>query len=246
MILKLPLIMGSSRDFEPGSYEWLAIKARLLWDTWNQERRDVKMLRDYLDDLVQHKAWRYLPDPKKPINNPGEFLKRLIGLPAKTVVEIIAAGDPKIEAELKLFLAEETAGLVKPGGANNPAGSNQHRKAPKEVNHANGVIEQKPPNQGSNNADYLLRRVARLAKGEPLRQRDPATGKLIKITSPDRQQRAQEALEQYQISAITAHEAATWAGIVKPTDPLNQLRRWWRAATPDQRAAFKSEMDDLD
>lgn len=40
--------------------------------------------------------------------------------------------------------------------------------------------------------------------------------------------------------------AAREAGIVKPPDPLKQLRRWWRAASPDQRAAFKSEMDDLD
>jgi hypothetical protein len=206
-------------------------------DTWNQERRDVKMLRDYMNDLIRHQAWRYLPDPKKPVNNPGKFLKDLIGLDAGIVVKIVAAGDATIENELKVFLLTETAGLVKPG---------RPKKATEPEIVANGDNNDKRRvAPGSNNADELLKRVARLAKGQPLRKLDHQTNKLMKITSPELQARAQEALEAYRTGNASAREAAIMAGIITSPDPLNQLRRWWRAATPDQRAAFKREMDEV-
>jgi hypothetical protein len=245
-MLNLPTIMGTAAEFPRGSPEWLTIKANLMVSQWRQNKRDSDDVHRWLRDLLEHKAWRYLP-AEKPINDPRRFLKALLDAPADTVIEIVARGDVSTRRELNAMLAEERAKLERPGGANNPSGRNQHTRKAEEVNDEDFDVDQKRVAPGIQTPEYILKRIARLAQGEPLRKRDPATGKLVAIpTTPDTQRAAHAALDGYRRGELSPREAGLRLGLIQEPDIVQQLLRLWAKATPEQRAAFTREIVDQD
>lgn len=90
----------------------------------------------------------------------------------------------------------------------------EHRPQGKhrELHHAIGMMK-----QGSNNAAYLLRRLAR--------------------DHPD----ILKCYERGEFKSVRA--AAMAAGIIKPSSPLDQLRKAWAKATRDERSTFLSEVE---
>lgn len=241
---RIPTIMKALDQMEAGSLEWLTVKALFVQWRWDQESRDLESIREHLADLFKHSAWRVLP-PEKPAGTAERLVEAIVGLDLDTVLGVISGGDAAIERDLRASIGEDAVSSVKRGGVNNPAGLGGKSGKRAEIDNKDNVLVDKDAfRKGSNDPSWHLRRIARIAAGEPTRKVDKSTGKWVEIeTTPERATAAAEALERYRHGEVTPRGAAIELGLIEPPQPLQQMLRWWAKAPPDQRTAFLACVD---
>lgn len=148
----------------------------------------------------------------------------------QAATEIDRAKQARSKAEEQVTPGSPTE--VRPGGANNPTGRNQHSDKPEqdvEVKPSITRIDQTGKPNGCVDAPGILRRLSRAAKGIKSHGVEP---------SPELQVLCAELLDRFERGEISANQAAIEAGFRKKRTDLESAIWYFQRLSADDRTKF--------